>query len=183
MEIGKLLIIILAALARVVPHPPNFAPIAGIALFSGANYKKGSAFIVPLAAMLLADLFLGFHAVMPYVYFSFFIIVLLGKTLKNFKFQQLVGVSLLASILFFLITNFGVWATSGMYVKNVNGLVNAYLMGLPFLRNTLLGDLFYSFSLFYGYKYFILIYKKLRFGFGQADVTSAEGHLDRKGWE
>ncbi len=175
MEIGKLLIVILAALARVIPHPPNFAPIGGIALFSGANYKKINAFIIPLGAMLLADFFLGFHVTVPYVYFSFFLIVLLGKTLKDFKLPRLLAASLFSSILFFLITNFGVWATSGMYIKNINGLINAYFMGLPFLRNTLLGDLFYSFSLFYGYKYFLLIYKKLRFGFGHPEY-SGEGH-------
>ncbi len=73
--------------------------------------------------------------------------------------------SLMSSMLFFVITNFGVWATSGMYVRDANGLLNAYVLGLPFFKNSLFGDLFYTLSFFYGYQLYLLFSKKLAFRF------------------
>jgi len=73
--------------------------------------------------------------------------------IKNNKWQSVALASLVSSVLFFLITNFGVWATGTMYVKNLDGLLQSYAMGLPFFRNTVLSDLFYSFSFFYGYRF------------------------------
>ncbi|MDO8609868.1 MAG: hypothetical protein Q7R95_04925 [bacterium] len=146
-------IIILAVVARLIPHAPNFAPIGGLALFSGANFKKKSALIIPLSAMFISDIFLGFHKTMPYVYLSFILIALIGGLIKNNKWQSIFKASLISSVLFFLITNFGVWASESMYQKNLNGLMQSYVMGLPFFRNTILSDLFYSFSFFYGYKF------------------------------
>lgn len=146
-------IILLSVVARLIPHAPNFAPIGGLALFSGSHFKKKIALIIPLTAMFISDIFLGFHKTIPYVYASFIIITLIGRLIKNNKWQSLVLASLTTSILFFLITNFGVWATGTMYQKNVNGLLQSYVMGLPFFRNTILSDLFYSFSFFYGYRF------------------------------
>ncbi|MDO9027517.1 MAG: hypothetical protein Q7U68_01460 [Candidatus Roizmanbacteria bacterium] len=158
-----LAIILLAVVARLIPHAPNFAPIGGLALFSGANFKKKSALLIPLAAMFFSDMFLGFHKTIPYVYVSFILITIIGKYLKeNPKVINLISASLLSSILFFLITNFGVWLTGSMYLKTVNGLLQSYLKGLPFFRNTLLGDLFYSFSFFYGYRFLSnFVFKKI----------------------
>lgn len=154
-------IIFLAAFSRLIPHPPNVAPIAGLALFSGAQLDKRTAFIVPLTAMFLSDMVLGFHSTMPYVYFSFFIIVITGRVLlKNKKITNLIVSSLFASILFFLVTNFGVWLNSGMYIKNFGGLIQAYYLGLPFFRNTIIGDLIYTFSIFYGYEFSLIVGKK-----------------------
>lgn len=155
--VASLGIIMLTVIMRLLPHPPNFTPIAGLALFSGAHLDKRLAFILPLLSMFLSDLFLGFHSTIIYVYGSFFITVLIGFRLKNNKKAgSLVLASLSSSILFFLITNFGVWLSFNMYPKSLGGLLNCYLMGLPFFRNTILGDLFYSFIFFYGYKYLIL---------------------------
>ncbi|EKE13754.1 MAG: hypothetical protein ACD_12C00836G0001 [uncultured bacterium] len=146
-------IILLAVVARLIPHAPNFAPIGGLALFSGANFKNKIALLIPLTAMFLSDIFLGFHKTIPYVYLSFIIIALIGGLIKNNKWQSILKASLLSSVLFFLITNFGVWATGSMYQKNLSGLTQSYVMGLPFFRNTILSDLFYSFSFFYGYRF------------------------------
>jgi hypothetical protein len=146
-------IILLAVIARLVPHAPNFAPIGGLALFSGANFKKKSALLIPLSAMFLSDIFLGFHKTIPYVYISFIIIALIGSLIKNSKWQSILSASLVSSVLFFLITNFGVWASGMMYQRNLNGLMQSYAFGIPFFRNTLVSDLFYSFSFFYGYKF------------------------------
>lgn len=159
-------IIFMAAFSRIIPHPPNLAPIAALSLFSGAKLDGKRSYFIPLAAMLLSDLFLGFHSTMPFVYGSFFVIVLLGKLIKrNENFKMLTTFSITSSVLFFLVTNFGVWLTSGMYVNNLNGLLNAYLMGLPFFKATIIGDFFYTISIFYGYKYLILFTEKLLFDF------------------
>jgi hypothetical protein len=153
MEISKLLIILLAVFTRLIPHAPNFAPIGGLALFSGANFKSRITLFMPLAAMFLSDIFLGFHKTIPYVYVSFIIIALIGRLIKKNQWQSLFKASLISSILFFLITNFGVWATGTMYQKNLNGLVQCYGFGVPFFRNTLISDLFYTFTFFYGYQF------------------------------
>ena len=158
-----LVIILLAVFARLIPHAPNFAPIGGLALFSGANFKKKSALLIPLAAMFFSDIFLGFHKTIPYVYLSFILITIIGKYLKeNPKVINLISASLVSSVLFFLITNFGVWVTGSMYQRNLSGLVQSYVMGLPFFRNTVLSDLFYSFSFFYGYRFLSnFVFRKL----------------------
>jgi len=156
-------IIFLAIIARLIPHAPNFAPVGGLALFSGSHFKKKIALIIPLIAMFVSDIFLGFHKTVPYVYVSFIIIALIGSMIKNNKWQSLILASLSSSVLFFLITNFGVWATGAMsYSRNLSGLMQSYTMGLPFFRNTIISDLFYSFSFFYGYKFLSnFIFKKL----------------------
>ncbi len=146
-------IILLAVVARLIPHAPNFAPIGGLALFSGANFKKKSALLIPLAAMFISDIFLGFHNTILYVYVSFIIIFLIGQLIKKNQWQSILKASLISSVLFFVITNFGVWATGTMYQKNLNGLMQSYAFGIPFFRNTLISDLFYTFSFFYGYRF------------------------------
>lgn len=146
-------IILLAVVARLIPHAPNFAPIGGLALFSGANFKKKWALIIPLSAMFFSDIFLGFHDTIVYVYASFIAIALIGGFIKKMKWQPLVAASLISSLLFFLVTNFGVWAAGSMYQKNLGGLMESYAFGIPFFRNTVISDLFYTFSFFYGYKF------------------------------
>ena len=155
-------IILLAVIARLIPHAPNFAPIGGLALFSGINFKKKSALLIPLSAMFISDIFLGFHKAIPYVYASFIVIALIGGLIKNNKWQSLLKASLISSVLFFLITNFGAWATGSMYQKNLSGLMQCYAFGIPFFRNTLISDLFYTFSFFYGYRFLSsVLFKKL----------------------
>lgn len=158
-------IIAAAVLSRFIPHPPNVAPIAALALFSGAHLDKKTALIVPLSAMIISDIFLGFHATIPYVYTAFCLTVGIGFWLKKYNGEKILAASLVSSVSFFIITNFGVWASSALYAKNTQGLLNAYAMGLPFFKNTLFGDIFYSFFLFYGFHYAKIFIKKFNSGF------------------
>ncbi len=137
---------------RLIPHLPNFAPIAAMALFGGVYLGKKYALIIPLIALFISDIFIGHYNywIMLSVYGSFLIIGLLGIYLKKHKrFSFIVGASLTSSILFFLVTNFAVWAVpSSFYPHTLQGLLQSYTMGLPFFRNTLLGDLFYVGAMF-----------------------------------
>lgn len=154
-------VILSAVLTRVLPHPPNFAPITGIALFSGSYLTGFPAFLLPLSIMLISDLIIGLHSTMIYVYGSFFIIVLLGKYLyKNKSFIRLSVISLLSSVVFYLITNFGVWLSGGLYPITLQGLEQSYVMAIPFFKNTLLGDFFYTFLMFYGFQFISLLANK-----------------------
>ncbi|MGA9364424.1 MAG: DUF6580 family putative transport protein [Bacteroidota bacterium] len=142
------LLIAFAALSRFVPHPENFTPIAAMALFGGVYFGKRYAFVVPLVAMVVSDYFIGFHNTVPYVYGSFVLAGLIGIWLKNHKsVGWIVGASLTSSVLFFVVTNFGVWVTGG-YPQNFGGLVECYIAAIPFFRNTVLGDLLYVGVLF-----------------------------------
>jgi hypothetical protein len=144
------IIIILAALMRLLPHPANVAPIAAMALFGGVYLDKKYALVVPLLALFISDIFLGFHQSMPYVYGSFILTGLIGMWLRRHKSVATVFAGTLASsMLFFLITNFGFWLAFSLYPKTFAGQMDAYLMALPFFRNTLIGDLLYV-GLFFG---------------------------------
>jgi hypothetical protein len=143
-----------AAFLRLIPHWPNFTPIAGIALFGGTYLgRKHLALIIPFAAMLLSDLFLGFHQTMLAVYIGFAIIVGIGFLLrKRVGIITVLSASLVSSLVFFLVTNFASWQSGMMpYPMNFNGLIEAYVAGLPFLNNGILGDLFYNSVLFGGF--------------------------------
>lgn len=112
--------------------------------------------------MLISDLFLGFHSTMVFVYGSFLLTILIGRKIKeNFTPLKLLLAALSSSILFFVTTNFGVWLVGDWYPKTINGLIESYVMVIPFFRNTVLGDLIYSFSFFYGYRLVNLLLKKL----------------------
>lgn len=145
--------ILLAAASRLLPHPPNVTPIAAMALFGGAQSSSlAAAFAVPLAAMVLSDVVLGFHSTMLFVYGSFLLIVLVGALLRKRKtVVPLAMATLASSVLFFLVTNFGVWAMGSLYSKTWAGLITAYVAALPFFRNTVLGDLLYVGLLFGGF--------------------------------
>lgn len=143
-------LIIAGVLLRLVPHIPNVAPIAGMALFGGTYLNKKYALIIPLAAMIISDMFLGFSASTPLVYTSFVITGFLGLWLRNHKnFGTVIGASLLSSTIFYVLTNFNFWYATALYPKNFSGMIDAYVMALPFFRNTIFGDLFYT-GVFFG---------------------------------
>lgn len=162
--------IFLAAVTRMIPHPYNFAPITAIALFGGSQFSnKKLAFLVPLLAMLLGDLFLGFHSTMIAVYASFALIVMIGfRIRRNQTPGRVISATILSSALFFIITNFGTWALQSLYPKTAAGLVACYIAAIPFLQNTLAGDLIYSGALFGGLALIQKVIPSLREG---ADVT------------
>lgn len=149
------IMIFVAGFLRLIPHPPNFAPIAAMALFGGAYFsKKSFAFAVPLAAMFLTDAIIGFHSGMWLVYFSFALIVVIGiLMLKKVNVKNVILASVTASISFFIITNFGVWAFGTMYPKNIAGLIECYIAAIPFIQNTLAGDLLFSGLMFGTYEF------------------------------
>ena len=151
-------IIFFAVILRLLPHPPNVAPITAMALFGGVYMNRKFALIVPLIALFISDLVLGFHDTMIYVYGSFFISGLIGIFLNQRKtFHTVLIGTFIATILFFLITNFGVWAAGSMYPKTSSGLIQSYLMGIPFYRNTIIGDYLYVGIFFFGYELFMNI--------------------------
>lgn len=148
-----LTLIALGAVLRLLPHAPNFAPLGALALYGGATFSsRRSAFSIPIAAMLISDYFIGYYflPLMLFVYGSFLLTVLIGRWVRRqVSIQRVIAGSLSASVLFFTVTNFGVWVAGHGYQPTAAGLLQAYVNGLPFFRNTLLSDLLYS-SAFFG---------------------------------
>lgn len=131
---------VLAVFSRLIPHPPNFAPITAIALFSSFYVtNKFLVYALPIGVMILSDLFIGFSSITFFVYFAFLIVSFIGTQSKKPSFLAI----LISSISFFIITNFGVWILGG-YPKTWTGLVTCYTMAIPFFKNSLMGDFFYS---------------------------------------
>jgi len=135
---------------RFLPHPANFAPIGALALFSGAKIKGWQGLIVPLLALFISDIFLGFYSwqVMVCVYGGFAIMMMLGRWAGKRKWYYLLPACLTGSIIFFIVTNLAVWAFTPLYLKRLPGLIHCYVMALPFFRNSLSGDIIYSGLLF-----------------------------------
>ncbi len=141
-------LVVLAAALRVVPHPPNFAPVGAIALFGGACFpSRRLAFLLPLSALFLSDLILGFRILVPVVYGSFAINVLLGCWLgSRRRLLPLALVTLTGSILFFVVTNFASWLL--WHPHTLGGFVTCYVAAFPFFQNTVLCDLTFVAGLF-----------------------------------
>ena len=136
----------LIALSRIIPHPPNFTPVLAMAVFMPYLTRDlYSAMLVPLSAMFVSDFYLGFHSSMFWVYIS----ILLGTTLSQYTismkktYVHLGSNALLSSTIFFIITNFAVWMSGGLYPHTMDGLILCYTMAIPFFGNTLAGTLFY----------------------------------------
>lgn len=164
-----LVLIIIAALTRILPHPHNFTPIGAIGLFSVAYFsRRWQAVAITFATLFLTDLFLNnvvyahffegfawFTSV--WTYFSFLLVILAGSFILNHSVStaRVAAASLTGSLLFFLVSNGSVWLESGLYPKTFAGLMMCYTAGLPFLDNTILGDLLFSAALFGGYAWAI----------------------------
>ncbi len=169
-----IMMIIGGVLLRLLPHMPNFAPIAATALFGGVYLNKKYAIIMPLIVMAISDYLLLyinpfgnpmmnlshiypitalFHASTPYVWGSFVLCGYIGMWIRNHKsIQNIIVGSLLSSVLFFLVTNFGYWLAFDLYPKTLSGQMEAYSMALPFFKWTVLGDLFYTGVFFCSYE-------------------------------
>ena len=143
-----LTLVLVAGLSRLIPHPWNFTAIGAMALFSGSRMpNKALAFLAPLLSLLWTDSVIGFHSTALYVYAAVALITILGFVVENNP-KQIVWGSLIGSVLFFVITNFGVWLTQDMYVKSLRGLITCFAMAVPFFGSQLMGDLFYAGVLF-----------------------------------
>ena len=132
-------LVVVALLTRLLPHPPNFAPITSIALFTGFHFvNKRLALFIPLICMFLTDLILGVHSLMPIIYLSFVLISMIGLKAKSLS----LGTVLSASSLFFIVSNLGVWYF--YYPLTWAGLSSCFILAIPFFINALMGDLFYT---------------------------------------
>lgn len=143
-------IVVAAAVSRLVPHPPNFTVIGALALFGGACFEKPlAAYLVPLASMLLSDAVIGFHRGMPVIYLCFLLTTILGRRMRGSRNIGLVAkMSFLSSVMFYVVTNFAVWAGGTMYPHTAQGLALCYTAAIPFFGNTLAGTMIYSAVLF-----------------------------------
>lgn len=147
--------IFVAAISRLFPHIPNFTPIAAMALFGAVYFdNKITAVFIPLVTMVLSDIALelitgwGFHNTIVYVYSAFLITSFVGFWVKrNTNIQTIAVGSITSSALFFIITNFGVWAAGG-FAGGLAGLNITYVMGIPYFAPTLIGDVFFNAILF-----------------------------------
>lgn len=146
---------------RWVPHAPNFTALLAVALFAPVVLPVAWAFAVPVFSAALGDLFLGFHDLSLLVYSTLILIAAIGHYRKpqenaGYKVRSTAGLgnSFLASVLFFFVTNFGVWALSGMYALNGQGLYECFLAAVPFFNNTLISTFLFVFA-FEGVKHFL----------------------------
>ena len=161
-EIFPIGLILILAFARLIPHPPNFTPIIAVALISGYFFKNiNLSLLILLVAMLLSDLFIGFYENMFFVYSSLLIITFaFHKISKKINFKNLFIYGFASSLIFFIISNLGVWLLGSpgvsdiAYEKNLNGLLECYIMAIPFFGNTILSTLIFAYPA-------IFIYKKL----------------------
>ena len=147
------LIVFAIAMFRILPHPPNVSPVAAMALFGGAYFSdRRVAFIVPFLALLLSDVLIGLHDTMVYVYAGFALTVVIGFWIgQKLNISRIAIAVLVSSGLFFVITNFGAWATSGLYPMTAEGLLQAYIAAIPFFQNSLLGNMVFATLLFGGF--------------------------------
>ena len=158
-------IILILSLSRIMPHPPNFTPVIGIAIMSAFFFRNiYLALSIILISMLITDAFIGFYSNIIFVYFSLFLITtIFYKFSKKINLKNLLIFSFAGSVIFFLISNFGVWAlgSHGLqnipYEKNLIGLFECYLLAIPFFGNTLISTIVFSYSAYLANFYF---YKK-----------------------
>ena len=155
--------IVSGAFSRLVPHPFNFSPIAALALFGSAHFKhRWQALLIPLAAIWISDILINrliynnltlFYTGFYWQYSAYILIILLGFLIykRNINPYNVLGGALSSGLIFFLISNFGVWVIGSFYPATWAGLLACYTAGLPFYQGTLTGDLFYTVILFGGY--------------------------------
>lgn len=159
-----ILLILLGVSTRFLVHIPNFTPIMAIALFAGFYLSKRNALIVPLIMMAICDAFIGFHALVPFTWGSILLVSLLGSKLRDRKSVKTVALSSVgAAVLFYIVTNFGVWLLYPTYPKSMAGLVQCYIAAIPFFRGTLASTLIYTAVLFVAYEVVAAKLKSTRF--------------------
>ncbi|NLO19248.1 MAG: hypothetical protein GX121_05150 [Ignavibacteria bacterium] len=148
-------LVIIAACSRIFIDIPNVSPIMALSLFAGTYFlKQRFAILIPIAAMLLSDLALGFHPVIWAVYLSFVVAVFIGYLIsKKLSFVKIFFASIASSLVFFIISNFGFWMMLNDYTRDLSGLILCYEMAIPFFRNTLLSDLGFSFAIYLSYAF------------------------------
>ena len=155
-------LILVLSFSRLIPHPWNFTPILAVGIFSGFYFRNFVlSFFIVIFSMFLSDIIIGFHNTMFFTYISLCGAIALGLYIKKLKFIEIVFSSLFASIVFFIVTNLGAWLTLDMYEKNISGLMNSYILAIPFFHNTLASTLIYLFILKFALDYLIK-FKKIK---------------------
>ena len=159
-EIFPITLVLILALSRLIPHPPNFTPIIAVAIMRAYFFKNVYfSLAVLLISMFISDIFIGFYNNMLLIYFT---ISLISFTFFQFakilNSKNLLFFSLAGSVIFFVISNFGVWLFGDLYEKNLNGLIYCYTLAIPFFVNTILSTILYSYLAYYANR---LIGKKL----------------------
>lgn len=141
-----LAVILFLSFSRMIPHPPNFTPLGAMALLSGAYLKDiRLALVIPLLAMIASDFLLGFHSSMLYVYGAVTVIILSSYAfLKQCTLLKVTVGALASAVIFFIVTNFGAWISHDMYPRTIEGLLQAYIAGIPFFKNTLISNLLFA---------------------------------------
>jgi len=167
-EIFPISLILILAFARLIPHPPNFTPIIAVAIMSGYLFRNiYLSFATLITAMLLADSFIGFYDNIFFVYVALlFITYIFYKICKKINFKNLFIYSFFGSLVFFLVSNFGVWALGSPgvydipYEKNLRGLMECYVLAIPFFKNTLISTLLFTYSAYLTNIFYFRISKK-----------------------
>ena len=153
LDIFPISLILILAFSRLLPHPPNFTPIIAAAMLSAYFFRNiYVSLLVLIISMILSDLIIGFYSNYFLVYFSLLLIVVIFSTItKKINFKNLFLYGIFSSLIFFIITNFGVWAFGSLYEKNLFGLINCYILAIPFFTNTVFSTIFYSYTAFFLY--------------------------------
>jgi len=156
-----LLLILLGLSSRLLPHLPNFTAIGAVAVFAGRYLPKRYAVILPLMAMFLSDIIIGFYSIsiIIAVYAGFVVMVYLGQRTQNTGWKTVATNTVVGSLIFYLLSNWAVWAFGTMYPHTLAGLTASYYMALPFFRNSLIADMFYTTILVGGYEMCVMFLK------------------------
>jgi hypothetical protein len=143
------LLVVFGVVMRLLPHPANLAPVGAIALFGGAVLPRKLGWWLPLAVMVISDIFIGFYNGIVFTWLGFLLVGVYGMTLRNQSNWFRVPFGALGSaVIFFIVSNFGVWLVGNLYPLTLAGLIHCYEMALPFFRNTFVGDFLYGWVLF-----------------------------------
>ena len=159
-EIFPIVLILILAFARLIPHPPNFTPIIAVAIMSGYFFKNiNLSFLTLIIAMFVSDLFIGFYENVIFVYASLLLITFVFyKIAKKINFKNLFVYGFVGSLIFFIVSNFGVWALGSpgvndiAYDKSLNGLMECYILAIPFFGNTFLSTVIFAYPAIFIYK-------------------------------
>ena len=153
-------IFVVLAVSRFVPHPPNFTTLVALSFYVPA--VLGLKFIpVLMFAFFITDIYFGFHSTLFFTWGSVLIIGLVSKFFNKSIIFRISG-ALIGAIIFYLVSNFGVWIASDYYENNINGLIICYYLALPFFGYTLMSTTFYSFIIEICY---LIVKKKFRYKF------------------
>lgn len=154
------IILVIGILSRLLWHLPNFTPVYALALFGGVYLDKRLSIILPVGLMMITDLILGVYPGIAFTWISMALIACLGWRLREKRnFKNVLGVSLLASLVFFVVSNLGVWILGRLYPLTFQGLMDCYVMAIPFFGNTLISTVVYSVVLILGYEKFFVLQK------------------------